>query len=159
MSSVYFYEGIIGRYALQDTDGRLTRMWVGDRVPSPADGLFVEETALLREAKRELDAYFAGRLREFSVPLAPRGTAFQERVWQELRRIPYGQTITYGELARRIGAPQAARAVGMANGRNPLPVFIPCHRVVGAGNKLVGYTGGLDVKIALLSVEGCHQLR
>lgn len=157
MEAVFFYEGIIGRYALRETDGRLTRMWVGDRVPSGTDGLNIAETSLLREAKRELDAYFAGRLRAFSVPLAPRGTAFQERVWEELRRIPYGQTVTYGEVARRIGAPQAARAVGLANGRNPLPVFIPCHRVVGAGNKLVGYTGGLDIKVALLAVEGIYQ--
>lgn len=104
-------------------------------------------------ARAELEAYFAGLGTTFTVPLAPFGTAFQSRVWEELRRIPYGETISYGELARRIGAPAASRAVGLANGRNPIGIVIPCHRVIGAGGRLVGYGGGLDRKSFLLALE------
>ena len=105
------------------------------------------------EAKRQLEAYFAGQLTEFDLPLAPVGTDFQRRVWDELRRIPYGQTISYGELARRIGNPNASRAVGLANGRNPFSIIVPCHRVVGSGGKLVGYAGGMTRKETLLALE------
>jgi methylated-DNA-[protein]-cysteine S-methyltransferase len=97
--------------------------------------------------------YLAGARRDFDLPLAPRGTPFQRRVWDRLRRIPYGVTVTYGELARRAGVPGGARAVGQANGANPIPVVVPCHRVVAAGG-LGGYSGGLDCKRALLSLEG-----
>ena len=110
----------------------------------------------LREAKRQLREYFAGARRGFDLPLSPAGTAFQRRVWDELRRIPYGETISYGELARRIGRPTASRAVGAANGRNPLAIVVPCHRVIGADGALTGYGGGLPVKEALLAHErGC----
>lgn len=105
------------------------------------------------EAKRQLAGYFAGTLTEFDLPLAPRGTAFQLRVWEELRRIAFGETISYGELARRIGQPGSARAVGLANGRNPISIVVPCHRVIGANGKLVGYGGGLPRKQALLAHE------
>jgi methylated-DNA-[protein]-cysteine S-methyltransferase len=112
------------------------------------------DTPLLQEAKRQLDAYFAGKLRQFDLPLAPLGTSFQTLIWQTLTaEVPYGQTITYGELAKRAGNPAASRAVGMANHRNPLPIFIPCHRVIGAGGKLVGYGGGLPLKQSLLNLE------
>jgi len=105
------------------------------------------------EAKRQIAAYFAGDLTEFDLPLAPHGTPFQQRVWEELRSIPYGTTLTYGELAARTGNPKASRAVGLANGRNPLSIIIPCHRVIGANGKLVGYGGGLSRKEALISLE------
>ncbi len=112
------------------------------------------DTPLLQEAKRQLEAYFAGKLRQFDLPLAPLGTSFQTLIWQTLTaEVPYGQTITYGELAKRAGNPAASRAVGMANHRNPLPIFIPCHRVIGAGGKLVGYGGGLPLKQSLLNLE------
>ena len=107
----------------------------------------------LRGAKRQLLEYFGGARRDFDLPLAPAGTAFQRRVWNELRRIPYGETISYGELARRIGRPTASRAVGAANGRNPLAIVVPCHRVIGADGTLIGYGGGLPVKEALLAHE------
>ncbi len=107
----------------------------------------------LREAKRQLLEYFGGERREFDLPIAPAGTTFQQRVWSELRRIPYGETTSYGELARRIGKPTASRAVGAANGRNPLAIVVPCHRVIGANGALVGYGGGLPVKEALLALE------
>lgn len=153
MQSVYFYDGVIGLYALQETDGALTRMWVGNRISLVPEDIQVKETTLLKKAKEQLDNYFAGALKFFSLPLAPQGTAFQMKVWKELCAIPYGECITYGELARRVGDPKASRAVGMANGRNPLPVFIPCHRVVGAGGKLTGYTGGIHIKEKLLFIE------
>jgi len=103
--------------------------------------------------KRQLEAYFQGALREFDLPVAPRGTAFQLRVWAELRRIPYGLTISYGELARRLGDPNLTRAVGAANGANPISIIFPCHRVIGADGSLTGYGGGLEVKRALLALE------
>jgi methylated-DNA-[protein]-cysteine S-methyltransferase len=101
----------------------------------------------------ELEEYFAGRLTRFRVELAPRGTPFQLRVWSLLQEIPYGETTTYGEIARRLGRPSACRAVGAANGRNPIPVIIPCHRVVGADGSLTGFGGGLAIKDALLRLE------
>ncbi len=117
-----------------------------------------DEAAPFAEAKRQLTAYFAGCLTAFDLPLAPVGTTFQKCVWEELRRIPHGQTVSYGELARRIGSPNACRAVGLANGRNPLSIIVPCHRVVGANGKLVGYAGGTTRKEALLALEGARPL-
>lgn len=108
---------------------------------------------IVKETVRQLDAYFSRKLRAFDLPLGPQGTGFQERVWQELVNIGYGATISYGELARRIGNPAASRAVGLANGRNPIPIIIPCHRVIGASGKLTGYGGGLPVKEHLLALE------
>jgi methylated-DNA-[protein]-cysteine S-methyltransferase len=110
------------------------------------------------EAIRQLKEYFAGRRSEFDLPLAPEGTEFQREVWKRLQEIPYGETISYGELARRIGNPNASRAVGPANGSNPLPIVIPCHRVIGANGKLTGFGGGLPTKEALLALEA-RQLR
>lgn len=111
------------------------------------------ETPLLKQAARELGEYFAGTRKAFTVPLRPEGTAFQTAVWNALLTIPYGETLSYGAVAARIGKPKAARAVGMANNKNPLPIFIPCHRVIGADGKMVGYGGGLNVKEALLKLE------
>lgn len=109
---------------------------------------------LLKEVVRQLEAYFDGQLREFDLPVAPDGTAFQQRVWEQLRGIGYGETATYGEIARRLGLTAAAsRAVGLANGRNPVPIVIPCHRVVGSGGALTGYAGGLGRKQRLLDLE------
>jgi methylated-DNA-[protein]-cysteine S-methyltransferase len=101
----------------------------------------------------QLREYFAGERRQFDLPLAPCGTPFQQRVWRALLDIPYGETVSYGELAARIGQHSAARAVGLANGSNPLPIVIPCHRVIGAGGKLTGYGGGLPIKQQLLALE------
>jgi len=109
--------------------------------------------APLREAARQLGEYFAGRRTEFDLPLALEGTLFQRRVWDALRQIPYGETISYGELARRIGRPTAVRAVGLANGRNPIGIVVPCHRVVGSDGSLTGYGGGLERKQFLLGFE------
>jgi methylated-DNA-[protein]-cysteine S-methyltransferase len=111
------------------------------------------DTAPLAETIRQLRAWFAGELRDFNLPLAPEGPAFHSRVWRELCNIPYGETISYGELARRIGSPNASRAVGRANGANPIPIVIPCHRVIGSNGKLTGYGGGLPRKQLLLELE------
>jgi methylated-DNA-[protein]-cysteine S-methyltransferase len=106
-----------------------------------------------RKVIAEVERYFAGELREFHLPLAPQGTPFQQRVWAELVRIPYGTTISYAALAQRIGDPKAVRAVGTANGANPIAIVVPCHRVIGADGTLTGYAGGLDKKRALLELE------
>jgi methylated-DNA-[protein]-cysteine S-methyltransferase len=106
-----------------------------------------------KAAADQLDAYFAGTLTRFTLPLAPRGSAFQQRVWEALQEIPYGETESYGALAERIGSPGAARAVGLANGKNPIGIVIPCHRVVGSNGNLTGYGGGLDRKKQLLDLE------
>ncbi len=105
------------------------------------------------EARRQLTAYFAGELTVFDLPLVPQVTPFQARVLEVLREVPYGETVSYGELAQRIGNPNASRAVGMANGRNPLAIVIPCHRVIGANGALTGYGGGLAIKRYLLALE------
>jgi methylated-DNA-[protein]-cysteine S-methyltransferase len=113
-----------------------------------------ENPRSLREAARQLEEYFAGQRRDFELDLAPEGTPFQRRVWQALETIPYGETWSYGELARTIGKPSASRAVGAANGRNPISIFIPCHRVIGADGSLTGYGWGTDIKARLLALEG-----
>jgi methylated-DNA-[protein]-cysteine S-methyltransferase len=110
------------------------------------------------EALRQLRAYFAGQLRRFDLPLDMQGTPFQLRVWRELRLIPYGETRSYMQVASAIGAPRAVRAVGAANGANPIPIVVPCHRVIGASGKLVGYGGGLPLKKRLLELEGSRAL-
>jgi methylated-DNA-[protein]-cysteine S-methyltransferase len=117
------------------------------------DGPAVSADPVLLDAADQLRAYFAGELREFQIRLAPRGTAFQQDVWAAVSAIPYGSTATYSEMAAAVGRPSACRAVGAANGRNPLPVIVPCHRVVGAAGELTGYGGGLDRKRALLDLE------
>lgn len=118
---------------------------------------WVENDNFFTEVKRQLNAYFDGELKEFSLALAPRGTEFQLRVLDALQRIPFGETCSYGELARVIGKPNASRAVGAANGRNPLPIVIPCHRVIGSNGTLTGFGGGLDVKQFLLNLENPGQ--
>lgn len=111
-------------------------------------------TAVLKKAARELEEYFAGKRRRFTFKMSPSGTDFQKKVWKALEQIPYGETRTYGEIARAIGKPKAARAVGMANNRNPLSIVVPCHRVIGSTGDLVGYGGGLSLKTKLLKLEG-----
>ena len=112
------------------------------------------ETPLLERGRAELEEYFQGKRQEFDLPLAPNGTPFQQKVWSELAKVPYGTVVTYGELAARVGSPKACRAVGQANHNNPLPIFLPCHRVVGAKGALTGYAGGLELKQWLLRLEG-----
>lgn len=125
----------------------------GPRAAEPHSAWELEPSRLAPVA-RQFDEYFDGRRRAFDLPLAPAGTPFQLRVWSELGRIPYGTTVSYGELARRLGTPNGSRAVGLANGANPLPIVIPCHRVIGSDGSLTGFGGGLDTKRRLLELEG-----
>lgn len=144
----------IGRLLLAGDHAGLERLHFssGSKAAQPeADWLQAAEPFV--EAERQLQAYFAGELREFQLALKPRGTPFQLSVWHELLRIPYGTTTSYGELAKRLGNPAASRAVGLANGANPLAIVVPCHRVIGVGGKLTGFGGGLDVKQKLLELE------
>lgn len=114
---------------------------------------WVEDNTIFPEAVSQLTQYFEGRLKQFNLDLQPKGTAFQKQVWQALLTIPYGTTVTYGEIAERIDNPKAFRAVGLANRSNPIPIIIPCHRVIGKNGKLTGFAGGLDIKQALLDLE------
>ncbi len=123
--------------------------------PVKRDGDWREgDNAVLRKVHKQLDEYFAGKRRAFDLPLSPTGTEFQRKVWTTLATIPYGETISYAQLAARIGKPSAMRAVGAANGRNPLPIVLPCHRVIGADGSLTGFGGGLPTKQFLLKLEG-----
>ncbi|MCG8636323.1 MAG: methylated-DNA--[protein]-cysteine S-methyltransferase [Desulfobacterales bacterium] len=117
---------------------------------------WVEDPDAFSRVKEQLDLYFQGKLTRFDLEMRFSGTDFQKQVWQALTRIPYGETISYGELAGRIGNPKASRAVGLANGKNPIPIIVPCHRVIGKNGKLTGFGGGLDVKAFLLDLEKNH---
>jgi methylated-DNA-[protein]-cysteine S-methyltransferase len=145
----------IGKLLLVSDGRALTSVVMGARESdAPRDG--VRDPDALAAAAEQLRAYFAGELTEFELPLAPGGSPFQQSVWQALREIPYGETASYGEIAATIGRPDAVRAVGATNGRNPLPVIVPCHRVIGADGSLVGFGGGLPRKRKLLELEAAH---
>jgi methylated-DNA-[protein]-cysteine S-methyltransferase len=140
----------IGTLQLLAADGALRRIaFAGEHAADTGDG----ERALLTEARGQLAAYFAAELTVFDLPLAPQGTPFQKSVWAALARVPWGETCSYAELARAIDRPRAVRAVGAANGANPLPIILPCHRVIGADGSLTGYAGGLEMKRWLLAME------
>jgi methylated-DNA-[protein]-cysteine S-methyltransferase len=154
------YASPVGPIELIETDGALSLV----RLMGSADGTrgstagSPAPTPLLRRAQKQLAEYFAGRRRTFDLPLAPLGTSFQQSVWNELARIPFGTTSTYGAIARAVGQPQAARAVGGAIGANPLALVIPCHRVLAGDRRLTGFSGGdgVPTKVALLTLEGCE---
>jgi methylated-DNA-[protein]-cysteine S-methyltransferase len=142
-----------GELLVATDDGeRLSRVWLPPADPQPG-WTRADDLPVLADTRQQLLAYFAGEREAFELALAPHGTAFQQRVWDALQAIPYGTTRTYGQIADEIGAPGAARAVGAANHDNPIAIIVPCHRVVGAGGKLVGYAGGLDQKRTLLDLE------
>jgi len=146
------YDSPVGRLVLEADGEILIGIWL------PSEGRTTTHSAgelptVLKDTVSQLDEYFAGERTEFDVPMELDGTDFQKDVWTELSRIPYGTTISYGELARRVGRPKGPRAVGQANGRNPIPIIVPCHRVL-ASNGIGGYGGGLPMKRALLAVEG-----
>ena len=138
-------------------DDALTGLYFEGQRHAPAvDVAWIDDPAHppLAACARQLNEYLAGKRRAFELPLAPGGTAFQQSVWREIGRIPFGETLSYSQLAARAGAPSAARAAGAATGRNPLSVVVPCHRVVGSGGALTGYAGGLGRKARLLEIEG-----
>ncbi len=148
-------ESPVGPLLAVADDSGLRRIYFPERgrAHAPEAG-WVRDPEPFRELRAQLAEYFAGRRRTFSLKLAPEGTEFQRATWRALAAIPYGETISYAELARRIGRPAASRAVGAANGANPLPIVVPCHRVIGADGSLTGFGGGLPVKRALLELEG-----
>lgn len=146
-----YCDTLIGCIIIGATDTAVTSLYFEEKENS--QNIVENETQLLKEAKKQILEYFSGERFTFELPLEPEGTPFQKSVWKALESIAYGKTNTYGEIAQLIGSPKAARAVGMANHRNPISIIIPCHRVIGANGKLVGYGGGLDKKEKLLSIE------
>jgi methylated-DNA-[protein]-cysteine S-methyltransferase len=143
-----------GELTLVATDGRLSGLYMTQQRHRPAQETFGEpDPEPFAEVIHQLKEYFAGRLTVFDLQITLRGTDFQRTVWAELRKIPYGETISYGQLADRLGKPSASRAVGLANGKNPIGIIVPCHRVVGASGDLTGYGGGLERKQLLLDFE------
>jgi methylated-DNA-[protein]-cysteine S-methyltransferase len=156
LETIWFAElnSPLGKLTLESDGGALTRIRLPAEKWEPDPGVArVRKPELFREAAAQLGAFFRGERTAFDLKLNPRGTPFQTKVWNLLREIPRGETITYGELARRSGNPKAARAVGTANGKNPIPIIIPCHRVIGSSGKLTGYAGGLEAKRKLLELE------
>lgn len=153
MISYTTFASPIGQLIATAEDGRLTALYESDTHPARGERA-PEHDELFGSLKTQLQRYWDGQVVTFDVPVAPRGTPFQTRVWQALCDIQYGRTISYGELARRIGQPTAVRAVGRANGANPIAIVIPCHRVIGGNGSLVGYAGGLERKKTLLVLEG-----
>jgi methylated-DNA-[protein]-cysteine S-methyltransferase len=151
-------ESPVGPLILAAGDSGLHHVMFGNSQRAKPDPRWREDAKPLRETMRQLRAYFAGELEDFELPLAPEGTDFQRNVWRNLCTIPFGETISYGELAKRVGNPKASRAVGAANGQNPIPIIIPCHRVIGSNGKLTGFGGGLPIKEKLLALEQ-RQLR
>jgi methylated-DNA-[protein]-cysteine S-methyltransferase len=149
-----YVDSPLGKVLIAGDDSGLKKIsfMEGSTAETPHDD-WTENPRALSQARKQLREYFAGKRKEFSLTLAPEGTPFQQRVWRELQRIPYGMTISYGDLARRVRKPTASRAVGAANGKNPLPIVIPCHRVIGASGDLTGFGGGLHLKVGLLTLE------
>lgn len=149
----------IGPLTLAGRDRRLTHLLMDHHAHAPDPTGWIRDDAAFGAAAAELTAYFAGELTEFDLDLELTGTAFQRRVWAALQTIPYGETRSYRQLATAIGAPSASRAVGLANGRNPISIIVPCHRVIGTSGSLTGYGGGIDRKRALLDLEQRHSSR
>lgn len=143
----------IGPLTLAGRDGRLMHLRMVDQTYEPSRDGWASDDSAFDDAAVQLAAYFAGELSDFQLELDLAGTAFQRRVWEALLTIPYGQTRSYGDIARQIGAPGASRAVGLANGHNPISIIVPCHRVIGANGSLTGYGGGMERKKMLLQLE------
>ncbi len=142
-----------GTVRVVEEDGTIVQVGVLQEYAPVTKDCIAQETELLLRAKGQLEEYFAGTRKTFDLPLHAKGTAFQQKVWEQLQLIPYGETRSYGQIAAAIGNPNASRAVGGANNKNPIGIIIPCHRVIGVNGALVGYAGGLDVKETLLALE------
>lgn len=160
MTNVFCYESEIGMIYIEDNGEAITKVYLG--AVNSSENTNFSKSELSQEAAKQLKAYFNSKRKLFDLPLAPAGSEFQQKVWSALQTIPYGETRSYKEVAEYIQQPQAARAVGMANNKNPIMIFIPCHRVIGADGRLVGYAGGLDIKEKLLNIEkgqaGCNNV-
>jgi methylated-DNA-[protein]-cysteine S-methyltransferase len=151
---LFFFQTSLGKIGIAEQDENITHLYFATEIV--LENVDIIETALINEAFSQLNAYLAGELKQFSLPLAPVGTDFMQTVWKTLLDVPYGETASYKQIAEKIGNPKAVRAVGMANNKNPLPIFIPCHRIIGSNGKLVGYAGGLQMKQQLLDLEKQH---
>ena len=152
-SRIFYYDTEIGEITISEHGGKITGLFFS-RSHVPEKSAELMESEILKETHAQLEAYFKGKLRKFSLPLAPRGTPFQERVWKALCDIPYGATASYSDIAAAVDNPKACRAVGNANNRNPISIIIPCHRVIAKDGKLAGYGGGISIKEKLLKLEG-----
>ena len=155
MKNIFYYNTKVGKIGIEENGIAITKV---DFINKELQEEIIEinetnETALLKEGIKQLNEYLDGKRSSFDLPLEPKGTEFQKKVWNALKEIPYGETRSYGEIAKIIGNEKAARAVGMANNKNPIAIIVPCHRVIGANGKLVGYAGGLDIKERLLTLE------
>ena len=152
MKNIFYYNTKIGRIGIEENGTAITKIYFMNK-DKQEEIIERNETILLKEAIKQLNEYFEGKRSTFDLPLEPGGTEVQNKVWNALKEIPCGDTRSYGEIARIIGNEKASRAVGMANNKNPIPIIVPCHRVIGANGKLVGYAGGLDIKEKLLNLE------
>ena len=150
MKSIFYYDTDIGKISIAENDGFITHVLFGNE---KLNDITVEETPLIKEAHKQIEEYLKGQRSLFDLPLAPSGTEFQKRVWNALKNIPYGKTVSYKDIAIEAGNEKASRAVGMANNKNPISIIIPCHRVIGQNGKLVGYGGGIEIKEYLLRLE------
>lgn len=152
MENLYFYDTDIGRIGIAEENDQITRLFIASKEEDKYD-CEINETDMIKKCYQELLEYLGGRRKTFDLPLNPRGTEFQKRVWDSLLNIPYGETRSYKDIAESAGSPKGYRAVGMANNKNPIMIIIPCHRVIGANGKMVGYGFGIDVKKKLLDLE------
>ncbi len=155
MKQFWFYQSPIGELLLVEEYGKLEQLvFPRHHQNREIDPQWVQNKDPFEDVIKQLESYFVGNLKEFSLNINPIGTEFQKQVWHHLLKIPYGTTTYYGELAKKIGNPKASRAIGMANAKNPIPVIVPCHRVIGKNGALTGFVGGLDTKEKLLKLEG-----
>lgn len=153
-----YYDSPLGTVTLQANEQGLLGVWFETHTTKPQDlGTQEDSFPIFQSVKEQLERYFAGEAVQFDVPIAAKGTPFQQSVWHALTTIPYGETWSYAQLADAIGNPKAVRAVGLANGKNPVSVIVPCHRVIGKNGKLTGYAGGIERKQRLLAIEGIGQ--
>ena len=152
MEKIFFYDSPVGKLIIGEENGAITRVtWT--QLPK---NYLQEETALILKCKKQLDEYFRGERKAFDLPLAPKGTEFQKKVWSALQEISYGEVRSYKDIAVAVDSPKGCQAVGGANGKNPIAIIIPCHRVIGKNGKLVGYAGGMENKKFLLELEKSH---
>ena len=152
MNNIYFYETEIGTIGIRENNKYITDIYFS-KIDTNDN---IKETELIKKCFLQLKEYFEGSRRSFDLPIEPKGTEFQKKVWDELLKIPYGETKSYKDIALAIGNEKACRAIGMANNKNPIPIIIPCHRVIGSNKKLVGYSGGIDIKEKLLNIENIN---
>lgn len=151
MKNIYYYESCIGNIGIAEEEGKITNILFENEKLN--NTFVIKEIEIIKKAHDEIEEYFLGKRKGFTIEINPKGTDFMKSVWKELCNIPYGKTVSYKDIAMAIGNEKAARAVGMANNKNPIPIFIPCHRVIGKNGQLVGYSGGVDIKHKLLEIE------